>query len=61
MSPSFYLYGEVSPNISYTYAKATITITPGAYTPSNSNKGTNTYGVSGLANSGAFITIVYRL
>ena len=33
----------------------------GNQTPANTNKVTNTYGVSGLINSGAFITIVYRL
>lgn len=61
ISSSFYLYAEISPNINYTYAKATSTTTAGAYTPPNSNKVTNTYGISGLANSGALITIVYRI
>jgi hypothetical protein len=60
-SQSFYLYAEITPNINYTYAKASITNTPGVGTPVNTNKITNTYGISGLANSGAMITIIYRI
>ncbi len=61
LSPSFYLYAEITPNINYTYAKASVNNTPGVGTPVNTNKTTNTYGLSGLSNSGAMITIVYRI
>lgn len=61
LSPSFYLYAEITPNINYTYAKASVTNTPGVDTPINTNKITRTYGLSGLANSGAMITIIYRI
>jgi hypothetical protein len=62
ISQAFFLYAEISPNINYTYAKATNENSPaGPYTPNNYVKITNTYGLSGLSNSGALITIMYRI
>ncbi len=61
LNSSFHLYAEIAPNINYTYAETSSTSTSGISSPPSSDKITNTYGLSGLANSGVLITIVYRI
>jgi len=61
ISKSFFVYAEITPNVNFTYAQAKVNNTPGVNTPQNSNKITRTYGLSGLTNSGAMITIIYRI
>lgn len=61
LNSSFYLYAEIAPNISYTYAETSNNSTSGISSPPSTDKITNTFGLSGLANSGALITIVYRI
>ncbi|MGZ3865286.1 MAG: hypothetical protein ACXVC6_02690 [Bacteroidia bacterium] len=61
--PSLFLYVEITPNIYYNYSKTTQHSTytntravTGDYSSSN-----NTFGISNLANSGAMITVAYRI
>lgn len=67
ISPSFLLYAEIDPNIYYAYNKKateTTTAISGTYNYTqtiNSPGSANTFGLSDLSNSGASLTIVYRI
>jgi hypothetical protein len=62
ISKAFSVFAEIAPNVNYTYATSYNTVnTQGVNTPMNTTKTANTFGLSGLANSGAFITIMYRI
>jgi len=62
ISKAFSVFAEIAPNINYTYATVFNTVdAQGVNTPPNSSKTTNTFALSGFANSGAFITIMYRI
>lgn len=68
---SFSLYAEIDPNIYYAYTKSTTHSTTATnytnysynnYTKTDNNYGsTNTFGLANFANSGASLTIVYRI
>jgi len=60
INSSFYLFAEIAPNISYTYATSKISNPFGWYPPGNTSSTTNTFALSGLSNSGATLTIAYR-
>ena len=57
----FHVYAEVDPNINYTLGIARNYYSSGINTPVKSLKYTDTYGLSGLSNSGAMISIIYRI
>jgi|ERR1700756_1486764 len=66
-TPSFIVYAEISPNIYYAYTHATSS-TIEQNLASNTNSQTNTnltnnsnFGLSGLTNSGAMVTLAYRI
>jgi len=65
ISSSFLLYAEIAPNIYYAYNKTTTNSTYSSQqneiSTSNTSSSNNTFGVSGLSNSGASLTIVYRI
>jgi hypothetical protein len=70
INSSFLLYAEIAPNIYYAYNKITSNMTSiRTYTNNNMNEttdssmpsSTNTFGLSNLSNSGATLTIVYRI
>lgn len=73
ISPSFLLYAEIDPNIYYAYNESkrnttsSITYTNVASQGNNNTRAssnpnsTNTFGLSNLSNSGASLTIVYRI
>lgn len=67
INPSFMIYGEVAPNIYYSYNKTTTkytsATTSGNYNSSMTNdipRTTNYFGLSNLGNSGAMLTVAYR-
>jgi hypothetical protein len=61
INSSFHVYAEIAPNINYTYTKNIVTNTTSLSTPIDRNTDTNTYGLSGFNNTGALITIIYRI
>ena len=69
INASFLLYAEIDPNIYYahtnTSARTTNTNTTQLPSTNFSNENTsnknNTIGISGLSNSGAMLTLVYRI
>ncbi len=71
INASFRLYAEIDPNIYYAYNNSTTNTTGSTTYPnapnqnntqtSNTLNPTNTFGLSGLSNSGASLTIVYRI
>jgi hypothetical protein len=66
INSSFILYGEVVPNIFYAFTKTTTTMNQtsslrnSSYASTNTDSGNN-YGVANISNSGAMLTIVYRM
>jgi hypothetical protein len=61
INSSFHLYAEIAPSLNYTYSKSVTTNTPGVNTPQNQNTNSSSFGLNGLNNSGALLTIVYRI
>ena len=68
INSSFLLYAEIDPNLYYAYQKTTsvitneITSTMYNYLQTGNVPGsTNTFGIGNLSNSGASLTIVYRI
>jgi hypothetical protein len=67
INASFLLYAEIAPNIYYGYTTRTSNQTnnnqaPYAYnTTNNSTDSNNSFGLANLSNSGATLTIVYRI
>jgi len=70
INSSFFLYAEIAPNIYYAYNKVTSNMTatrtytngnPSETQESTNPSTTNTFGLSNLSNSGATLTIVYRI
>lgn len=69
ISSSFYIYGEVVPNIYFGYLSGSITTNfkrTSTNNPTLSETTTDpvssiTYGISGLSNSGALLTFAYRI
>lgn len=68
INSSFLLYAEIDPNLYYAYQKTTsittneITSTTYNYLQTDNVPGsTNTFGIANLTNSGASLTIVYRI
>ena len=68
INASFLIYAEVAPNIYYSWNTSTNKTTDQQYYPTNayinnsSSKSTNnTFGLASLSNSGAMLTLVYRM
>lgn len=63
INTSFLVYAEISPNIFYAYTSShtKITNTTNLSYTENRKELTNNFGLSNLSNSGAMITIVYRI
>lgn len=64
ITPSFLLYAEIDPNLYYAYTKSTVNISAtesNITTTSNYQQSSNTFGLENLSNSGASLTIVYRI
>ena len=63
INPSFLMYAEVAPNLSYAFSKNRTSIkseTDRTYLFDNTSS-TNVFGLSGFSNSGAMLTLVYRI
>ena len=67
INKSFFLYAEIAPNIYYAYnynnnhSSGSTTNSSTQFTGSSSSTFNNTFGLANLSNSGATITIVYRI
>ena len=63
-NPSFYIYADVSPNLYFSYSKATMSSSNTQHlsiSSQNNDDVKKTFGFTGFSNSGAMLTLVYRI